>query len=161
VMAEGRVQWVHPHTPDIVWWAETITTENGAEGLTEMLICVDAPDAVATRYGRYVGRAPVMRGGLHAIALDRGGLVFADARQAARMLPDFRPPSLPFMAGQALRADLARTREALARNGVEPVFAGDDVVCVGPSDALGGYLLFHKPTVSDPWRALRRTSDRS
>jgi hypothetical protein len=108
-MAEGRVQWVKPHTPDTVWRPDTITTENGAEGLTDMLICVDDPAAVAVRYGRYVGRAPVMRGGMHVVPLERGGLVFADAAQAAKILPDFRPPSLPFMAGQALRADLALT----------------------------------------------------
>ena len=154
VMAEGRVQWVRPHTPEIVWWAETITTENGAEGLTDMLICVDDPAALAERYGRYVGRAPVMRGDLHVIALDRGGLVFADAAQAAKMLPGFRPPSLPFMAGQALRADIATTREVLARNGIDPVFGSDDVVCVGSHDALGGYLLFHAPAVSEPWATL-------
>src|SRR5436305_8389570 len=60
VMPEGRVQWVRPHTPQIVWRAETITTENGAEGLTDMLICVDDPAAVAERYGGYVGHPPIM-----------------------------------------------------------------------------------------------------
>lgn len=154
VMVEGRVQWVTPHTPDTVWLPDTITTENGAEGLTDMLLCVDDPAAVAARYGRYVGRAPVMRGGLHAIPLDRGGLVFADAAQAAKILPDFRPPSLPFMAGQAVRADLALTRAVLAKNGITPVLAHDDLICIGPADALGGYLLFHSSDVSDPWEAL-------
>ncbi len=57
VMAEGRVQWVTPHTPDTVWRPDTITTENGAEGLTDMLLCVDDPAGTAARYGRYVGRA--------------------------------------------------------------------------------------------------------
>ena len=59
VMAEGRVQWVKPNTPDTVWRADTITTENGAEGLTDMLLVVDDPAAVAARYGRYAGRAPM------------------------------------------------------------------------------------------------------
>jgi hypothetical protein len=154
VMAEGRVQWVTPRTPDTVWRADTITTENGAEGLTDMLLCVDDPAAVAARYGRYVGRAPVMRGGLHVVTLDRGGLVFADAAQTAKMLPGFRAPGLPFMAGQALRADLSRTREMLGRSGIRPALASDDLICIGPADALGGYLLFHSPTVSDPWGAL-------
>jgi Glyoxalase-like domain len=154
-MAEGRVQWVTPHTPDTVWRPDTITTENGAEGLTDMLLCVDDPAGTAARYGRYVGRASVMRGGLHAIALDRGGLVFADAARAAKILPDFRPPSLPFMAGQALRADLALTRAVLAKNGIKPVLASNDLICIGPSDALGGYLLFHSPSISDPWSALQ------
>src|SRR5215213_5916328 len=79
VMAEGRVQWVKPHTPDTVWRPDTIGTANGAEGLTDILLCVGDPAAVAARYGRYVGRAAVMCGGLHAVMLERGGLLFADA----------------------------------------------------------------------------------
>ena len=66
VMAEGRVQWVTPHTPDTVWRADTITTENGAEGLTDILLCVEDPAAVAARYGRYSGARAGVRGGLHA-----------------------------------------------------------------------------------------------
>jgi hypothetical protein len=154
MMAEGRVQWVRPNTPDTVWRPETITTANGAEGLSDVLLCVDDPAAVAARYGRYVGRVPVRRDDLHVIALERGGLVFADARGAARILPDFRPPALPFMAGQALRANLALTREVLAQAGVTPVFSSSELLCVGPADALGGYMLFHAPSVTDPWSAL-------
>src|SRR5437763_8491123 len=138
-MVEGRVQWVKPHTPDTVWRTDTITTENGAQGLTDMLVCVEDPAAVAARYGQYAGRAPAMRGGMHVVPLERGALGFGDPAQAARILPDFRLPSLPFMAGQALRADLALTREALARAGVTPVFSSVDLICLGPADALRGY----------------------
>lgn len=154
VMAEGRVQWVKPNTPDTVWRADTITTENGAEGLTDMLLVVEDPGAVAARYGRYAGRAPAMRGGMHAVTLERGGLLFAEAAQAAKILPGFRVRSLPFMAGQALRADLALTRQVLEKNDIKPVFSASDMICVGPADALGGYMLFHAPSVTDPWTAL-------
>lgn len=151
VMSEGRMQWVRPHTPDVVWRAETITTDNGAEGLTDTLICVDDPAEAAARYGRYVGRAPVMRGRMQTIALERGGLAFVDAVQAARMLPGLRASSTPYMAGQALRADLAPTRALLAKNNIKPVMERDDLICIGPADALGAYMLFHAPAVSEPW----------
>jgi hypothetical protein len=154
VMAEGRIQWVRPNTPDTVWRPDTITTANGAEGLTDILLVVDDPAAAAARYGRYVDRAPGKRGGLHGVPLQRGGLVFADAGDAARLLPAFRPPAVPFIAGQALRADLALTREVLAQAGVTPVFSSSELICVGPEDALGGYLLFHAPGVGDPWGAM-------
>jgi hypothetical protein len=153
VMTEGRIQWVRPNTPETVWRPETIS-ENGAEGLTDILICVDDPAEVAARYGRYLGREPQVRGATRVINLDRGGVVFADASDAAKILPDFRPPSLPFMAGQAIRADLTVTRAVLAANGITPVLQSADLICVGPADALGGYLLFHSPSVSDPWSAL-------
>ena len=131
VMAEGRIQWVRPHTPEVVWRAETITTENGAEGLTDTLICVDDPAGVAARYGRYAGRAPIVRGGTHVVPLERGGLVFVDTPQTAKMLPGFQPSSPPFMAGQALCADLALTRAVLAKNGIKPVLASSDLICLG------------------------------
>jgi hypothetical protein len=99
---------------------------------------------------------PVAQGARQVIALDRGGLVFADGAEAAKILPGFRPPALPFMAGQALRADVAAVRETLARNGVTPVFSSSDLVCVGPADALGSYLLFHPPGMSDPWGTMGR-----
>lgn len=153
VMAEGRVQWVTPHTPDTVWRPDTIS-QNGVEGLTDILLCVEDPAAVAARYGRYLGRAPVVRGPMHAIALDRGRVVLADVTAAAKILPDFPPPSLPFMAGQALRADLTFVRTALEKAGVRPVFASADLICLGPADALGGYLLLHAPHVGEPWGAL-------
>ena len=153
VMTEGRIQWVTPRTPDTVWRPETIS-QNGVEGLTDILLCVDGPAATAERYGRYLGRAPRARDGTHVVALDRGGVMFADAVAAGKILPDFRPPSLPFMAGQALRADLAVTRAVLERAGVRPVFSSSDLICIGPADALGGFMLFHSPGVIDPWRAL-------
>jgi hypothetical protein len=154
VMAEGRVQWVRPRTPDVVWRAETITTENGAEGLTDTLLCVDDLAGVAARYGRYVGRTPVVRGGTHVVPLERGGLVFVGPAQAAKLLPGFQLSSIPFMAGQALRADLALTRSALAKSGIKSVFTSNDLICVGPADALGAHMLFHAPGVDDPWGAL-------
>jgi len=154
VMAEGRIQWVRPNTPDTVWRPETITTENGADGLSDTLICVESPEAVAARYGHYVGRTPIVRDGMHVVPLERGGLVFVDAAQAAKLLPDSAAPSLPFMVGQALRADLTLIRAVLAKNGIKPVIANGDITCVGPADALGAYMLFHAPGVSNPWESL-------
>jgi hypothetical protein len=154
VMAEGRVQWVTPRTPQTVWRPDLITSENGADGLTDILLCVDDPPAVAARYGRYLARPPSVRGGLHGIALERGGMVFAGANRLSKILPTFRPPALPFMAGQALRADLSVTRAALAKNGIMPVFQSTELICLGPEAALGSYMLFHAPGIVDPWGAL-------
>lgn len=157
VMAEGRVQWVTPHTPDTVWRSETLTTENGVEGLTDTLLCVADPAEATARYARYLGRTTTTRAGLAAIALERGALVFAGAAEGAQILPDFRPPPLPYMAGQALRADLTLTRAVLDKAGIQPVFVSADLICLGPRDALGGYMLFHAPGVSDPWGMMRES----
>ena len=73
------------------------------------------------------------------------------------MLPAFAAPTLPYIAGQALRTnDIALTRKALSGNAVRPLFADDSLVCVSPADALGGYLLFHAPAIEEPWLELAR-----
>jgi catechol 2,3-dioxygenase-like lactoylglutathione lyase family enzyme len=152
VMAEGRVQFTKAHNPEHVWREELIVHPNGAEGLSDILLCVEDRHEAAERYGRYAHRAPQHGDACSAVALDRGRLVFIEPTNGASMLPAFAPPSLPFIAGQALRAnDIAVTRGVLSRNAVTPMFADDDLVCVSPADALGGYLLFHAPEVEAPW----------
>lgn len=154
VMPEGRVQYAYCHTPELTWPEDRPVLANGADGLTDMLLCVADPDAVAERFGRFAGRPPSGDGVFATVPLDRGRLVFIAPRDAER-LPAFRLPALPFMAGQALRSvDLRRTREVLAGAGVEPAFANDTLVCVAPDEGLGGYLLFHDPSVTAPWAAL-------
>jgi catechol 2,3-dioxygenase-like lactoylglutathione lyase family enzyme len=155
VMAEGRVQFTKAHNPEHVWREELTAHPNGADGLSELLLCVEDRRGTAERYGRYVGRGPRHDENFSAVDLDRGRLVFVDPKEAAAMLPMFTAPSLPFIAGQALRTnDISATRADLSKNGVTPLFADDDLVCVGPDDVLSGYLLFHTPRLTAPWTEL-------
>lgn len=155
VMAEGRVQFTKTHNPEHVWRDDLIAHPNGADGLGDLLLCVEDRRGRAERYGTYVAREPQHGESLSAISLDRGRLVFVEPGEAAAMLPAFAAPSLPFIAGQALRTrDVGVTRTVLAKYDVTPLFADDDLVCIGPGDALGGYLVFHTPEVDAPWHRL-------
>jgi catechol 2,3-dioxygenase-like lactoylglutathione lyase family enzyme len=157
VMAEGRVQFTKTHNPEHVWRDELTVHPNRADALSDILLCVERRREVADRYGRYAGREPQHAESLSAVALDRGRLVFVGPDEAPSMLPAFAASSLPFMAGQALHTrDIGATRAVLARNEVTPLFADDDLVCLGPADALGGYLLFHRPEVDMPWQELAK-----
>lgn len=151
---EGRVQFAYCHTPDLTWTPGAPAPGNGADGLGDLMVCVEDARAAATRFSGYVARAASHREGRSDVALDRGRLVLVEPATAARMLPGFVPAPAPFIAGQSLRADLAAVRAALARGGVTPLHADDALVCVGPADALGGHLLFHVPELGDPWGAL-------
>jgi Glyoxalase-like domain len=153
VMAEGRVQFAFCHTPELTWPDGVSGPENGADGLTDLLLCVEDRREAAARYGRYAGRPPANEGAFSVVALDRGRLVFTQPDDLPKIMP--APPTIPFMAGQAVRStSIAATRDALARRGVTPLFAAADLVCVGPADALGACLLFHPPSMSAPWSAL-------
>jgi hypothetical protein len=154
VMPEGRVQYAYCHTPELTWPDDRPLPDNGADALSDILLCVADRRATAERFGRFAGRSSIQEGAFDIVPLDRGRLVFIEPRDAER-LPRFRLPALPFMAGQALSStDLPLTRAALAKAGIEPAFASDTLVCVAPDDALGSYLLFHDPTVRAPWAAL-------
>lgn len=155
VMPEGRVQFAYCHTPDLTWTPGVPAPANGADAITDILLCVDDRSASAARFARYAGRPSVERDKASVIALDRGNIVLMEPKDAAGVLPDFGIPDVPFMAGQALRsANVAATRGFLNERGVTPLFANDVLVCVGPADALGGTLLFHASSVRDPWGEL-------
>lgn len=154
VMPEGRVQFAYCHTPELTWPDAAPLPVNGADGLTDILLCVADRHAVAERFGRFAGRAPSRDGIFDVVPLDRGRLLFVEPAEAA-MLPRLALPAVPFMAGQALRSvDMGHTQDALASAGVEPAYSSDNLICVAPNDALGSYLLFHDAGVQEPWAAL-------
>jgi len=156
-MAEGRVQMLTNHTPELLWTPGSTVHENRADALTDLLICVGDPVEAALRYSRFVGRPAKSADGSSVIALDRGRLLLAGPGDASAILPDFTPPDLPYIAAIALRsADIAQTRRVLARDGIRPIVATDELICVGPREALGGHILFHAASVDAPWQALAR-----
>lgn len=158
-LPEGRAQFVTCHTPETLWAPSLTAHSNAADAVTGLLLCVADRRESAERLGRYAGRAPAHQAGRSVLALDRGSLVFVEPGEAAAVLPGFAAPALPFDAGLAVRsADLAATRAALKRGGVKPVIDRGDAVCVGPADALGGYLLFHAASPGDPWQAVATPS---
>lgn len=154
-MPEGRVQFAYCHTPDLTWTPGAPAPANGADAITDILLCVDDRKETAARFARYAGRPSIECNDRSVIALDRGGIVLMEPKDAAGVLSDFDIPAVPFMAGQALRSnDIVATRRFLKERCVTPLFADDDLVCVGPADALGACLLFHAASVRDPWGAL-------
>jgi hypothetical protein len=156
VMAEGRVQMLTNHTPELLWTPGSTEHDNGADALTDLLLCVADPAEAAARFGRFTARAATPSGDMLALDLDRGRLLFAGPESAAAVLPGFDPPELPYVAGLALGADLEATRRALVAAGARPVHQDESLILLAPVDALGAYLLFHAAQVSRPWEALAR-----
>lgn len=156
-MAEGRVQFVKSHTPDLSWPADATVHENRADGLSDLLICVADRREAAVRFGRFTGRELVAGGGEAVLPLERGRIVIIEPGDAGRRLPGFAAPSLPYMAGIAVRtADIAATGDVLRGGGINARFQDDELICLGPDEVLGSYLLFHRPEIAEPWQALAR-----
>ena len=157
VMPEGRIQYAKSHHPDRVWQADQIVHPNSADALTDLLFCVADRREAAARFARYTNRVVSEANGVSTVTLDRSRLLFAEPATAITPL-GAEPPSLPYIAGQALRStDIATTRRILAANGVTPRYADDHLVLIAPAHALGGWMLFHDPAISHPWTALAAT----
>ncbi|MDD9913493.1 MAG: VOC family protein [Rhodospirillaceae bacterium] len=152
---EGRLQILTNHTPENFWLSGEMDHPNGADRLTDLLICVeDVEDAVA-RYERFFGKRAVTMAGMRTLDLDRGRFHFVTPETANAMVPGFAPPALPYTAGQGLGTeDLNATKAYFRDAGIDPVCDGDNYFCIGPDDALGAYLLFHDNAVEAPWIAL-------
>lgn len=154
-MPEGRVQMLAHGTPELIWRDGFCSHPNAVDALTDMLVVEADPLEAVARFERFCGRKSVGEGAFDTIPFDRGRLTFVDPPAACRLLPGLDVPSLPFEAAVALRsADLAVTRAALEAGGGEPLVDRDDVICVGPSDGLGAYLVFHAHHVESVWERL-------
>ena len=159
-MAEGRVQMLTNHTPELLWTEGATDHANRVEALTDLLVCVDDADEALSRFGPFTGRDPARGDGMALVDLDRGRLTLADRDRLPRIVGTAPRSGHPHVAGMALRSgDLKATRDALDGGGTDPIHADDEIVCVGPDDALGAYLVFHTASADGPWRRLAAAID--
>lgn len=155
VMPEGRVQFTKSLTPDTLWQDHLVVHANAADALTDLLIVGANPAEAAERFARYTEKPLRFSANLMTLDLDRGRILITADANAKERLPGYRTPSLPYMAGQAVRSrDLAATRAALMQNGIAPLLERDGMILIAPQDALGGYLLFHAAAINSPWEAM-------
>ena len=143
-MPEGRIQFVYPHTPELSWPPGSTEHPNHADSLTGVIVCVEEPDEAKDRFGAYLGRGTDPDG----VTTDRGRVHIVGPEDVGDLLPDFRPPSLPWIAAvTVMTTDLVHTQLILRNNGVAPLARRDGIVWVAPTDALGCYLGFHESNV--------------
>ena len=151
-MPEGRIQFLTHHTPELLWQPRWMTHPNGARALTDILLCVDDPKAVASRFGRFTGLAG--SGDPIRVATARGRLTIVNANRAARLVPDLFETSSPSIAAYAIETtDLDQARRHVVAHGLHPNDHDPDAGSfwvTGPA-GLGGAILFHGNPATCPW----------
>ena len=141
VMAEGRIQFVLPHTPELTWPAGSTEHPNCADALTGAIVCVADIKEATARYARYLGRAAVE----NRFNLDRGSILFVDPDSAEALSPGLSPPITPFIAAVSVAtSDIKETARVFTANGVACIAQEDGVLWIGPEDGLGAYIAFHE-----------------
>jgi Glyoxalase-like domain len=151
-MAEGRIQFLTHHTPDLLWQERWMRHPNTAERLSAVVICVADPDEAAGRFKRYLGREPARIDGGWLISCDRGKVILLGRAAFEARLPGVEIPGLPYIAGYVIQCgDLEACRVCLKRNQIVYRELTEGVVAVTSPAALGGSLLFTSGSGAMPW----------
>jgi hypothetical protein len=152
-MREGRVQYLTHHTEDAVWQKRWLTHPNGANALLDVVVAVADVDEAAARYVRFLGHEALPTNFGRGIFLERGGVQLVNAVSLARLLPQLQVPSLPFIAGYAIRVRSLETAErALRSGGVAAERQGRMLVSPFPTELGQGAWLFVERADDLPWR---------
>jgi len=139
-MAEGRIQYVVHHTPELLWQHRWMQHPNGARALRDVTVVVDNPDEAAGRFGRFTGRATTPIAGGHALHLERGAVSLIEPAKWRARFAAIDIPALPWIAGYVLAVeDLETTRRFFDQREVAFEDRKDRLVVPLPA-ALGGVM---------------------
>jgi hypothetical protein len=141
---EALLQVAQHLTPELALQPRFMRHPNGATSLTEVIVCVHDPDEVATRYASLAGHAVSRRGALRVIELGRARVAVVDSDHLEEVLPGTVAPTLPFLAGFTVQADLAQAAGWLERKGVPFRWHGERIL-IGARDACGSAVLLERP----------------
>jgi hypothetical protein len=85
-MAEGRIQFLRHHTPELLWATGPTSHPNGVTALVGVVAQVADLEETSDRWARFLGRPAADRGDGHrAIAVDGALVHLVDACAAARL----------------------------------------------------------------------------
>jgi catechol 2,3-dioxygenase-like lactoylglutathione lyase family enzyme len=146
---EALFQIAQHDTPELVLQARHMVHPNGAGELTEAILCVEDPAAVALRYARYAGRPVERQGHLHRLDLGGSALTIVDPDTLGSIVPDAAIPTLPYFAGFIVSADLARVAALLNERGVAALAQGRRLI-VGAEYGCGCAVVFEPPRRVEP-----------
>jgi hypothetical protein len=152
-MPEGRIQFLRHHTPQLLWQDRWTSHPNGAQALSDVLLCVDDPHEVASRFGRFTGANATNEP--YCITTQRGRITIVSVDAAERFLDGIHDIQPPFIAAYGVTTtDLNQARQHVVAHGMRPNdYDGDtDNFWVHAPPGLGSAIFFHKNPESCPWR---------
>jgi catechol 2,3-dioxygenase-like lactoylglutathione lyase family enzyme len=139
---EALMQIAQHVTPELALQPRYIQHRNGARLLTEVIVCTNAPEELAAKYGRYSGHAVDRRDAGQVVNLGHSRVLVVDPEQLRKIVPGYAPPVLPFVAGLTVATtSLETARSVLQSERIEFTEGGGRLV-IGPEHACGSAVLF-------------------
>ena len=140
-MPEALFQIIQHETPELVLQPRHMDHANGAHGLVDVIVCVEDSNEVAARYAAAAGKNVQVDGRVRRIGLGRSDVLVTDTLGLRDILPGIEPPTLPWLAGFTVAANLARSTAFLVRRGIACVHVDGHLV-VAPDRAHGAAIRF-------------------
>ena len=138
---EALLQIAQHETPELVLQPRYMQHPNGATAITEVIVCVEDPESVAEKYGLYSGQPVYSSGVLRAIELGLSRIVVVSPDRLQELLPGHTAPTIPFLAGFTVSADLEVSQRALKEREVDFQNVGGRIL-VHAADGYGSAVLF-------------------
>lgn len=144
---ETLFQIVEHETPELVLQSRYMAHPNGALAISEAILCVEDAAEVSARYGRYAGHLVERRGDLYVIDLGEARLVVVDPESLSAALPGESIPTLPYLAGFTVTADVDHVAELLRHRKITYLDHGGRII-VSARDACGSAVVFERAAIN-------------
>lgn len=145
---EALVQVAQHLTPELVLQPRLMQHPNGAQSITECIMCTTEPGEVAAKYGRYSGHTPRYNDGVYSLDLGYSRILVLAPEHLGEVVPGCVPPFLPSLIGFTVAVtSLDKARAVLQENGIPFQEAGSRLI-VRPKDACGSAVLFEQEETS-------------
>ncbi len=139
---EALMQIAQHLTPELALPPRYMKHRNGAQSITEIIVCVEEPIKYVEKYEQYTGHKCTQKGNLSIIDLDYSRVIVVAPALIDEIIPGCVPPTLPFLAGfTASTEDLDIVRELLNTKQVS-YLAHEGRIIVPMSEACGSTVIF-------------------
>jgi hypothetical protein len=102
-VAEGRVQLLTHHTPELLWQRRYVEHGNGVSALAGLVLGVTSVEEASARYRRLFQRQTISRPVGHTMRTEQGTLYLVTEQNARALLGDAPVPTAPCMVSYVLR----------------------------------------------------------
>jgi hypothetical protein len=147
MVPEGRVGVAEDAPADLLDAQAGLAHPNGAQGLTECVLCVDDHElrSVGERYERYLGIPSSREASTSSFDLGSSRLTLTTRSALAARLPGEQPPTTPALAAYTIEVvDLAAAGDYLRDKGVELRRSADGQPFIPAKAALGAAIILEQ-----------------
>lgn len=141
---EALVQIAQHETRELVLQPRFMGHPNGALSISESIVCVEDLDRVAAKYSAYTAHSVRQTGHLRIIDLGLARIVVVHPKHLEDVMPGHVAPTVPFLAGFTITANLVAAADVLNHQGVGFQEYGGRIL-IRARDACGSAVLFESP----------------